>query len=82
MVPHLAEACWHALGNDDLVATRAWPETEPALLVEDTVMLPVQVNGKKRGDVIADGVERPMRQPSQRQRLVRKLGRYRSVARP
>ena len=30
---------------------QAWPKLEPALLVEDTITLPVQVNGKKRADV-------------------------------
>ena len=51
MMPHLAESCWEALGRDGLVAQAAWPDFDPALLVEDTVTLPVQVNGKKRGDV-------------------------------
>jgi leucyl-tRNA synthetase len=51
MMPHLAEECWAALGHDSLVATEAWPQVEPALLVENTVTLPVQINGKKRADV-------------------------------
>jgi leucyl-tRNA synthetase len=51
MMPHLAEDCWAMLGHDTLVALAPWPEVEPALLVEDTVTLPVQVNGRKRGDV-------------------------------
>ncbi len=34
MVPHLAESCWEVLGHSDLVATRAWPKADPALLVE------------------------------------------------
>jgi leucyl-tRNA synthetase len=51
MMPHLAEECWAALGQSGLVAEAAWPDVEPDLLVEDTVTLPVQVNGKKRGDV-------------------------------
>jgi leucyl-tRNA synthetase len=51
MMPHLAEECWAALGHTTLVAEAAWPEVEPALLVEDTVTLPVQVNGRKRADV-------------------------------
>jgi len=51
VVPHLAEECWHALGHDDLVATRPWPAVEEALLVESTVTLPVQINGKKRGEL-------------------------------
>jgi len=51
MMPHLAEECWAALGRDTLVSVQAWPKVEPALLVEDTITLPVQVNGKKRADV-------------------------------
>jgi leucyl-tRNA synthetase len=51
MMPHLAEECWLALGHNTLVATEPWPQVEPALLVEDTVTLPVQVNGKKRAEV-------------------------------
>jgi leucyl-tRNA synthetase len=51
MMPHLAEECWASLGHTGMVATEAWPEVEPALLVESTITLPVQINGKKRGDV-------------------------------
>ncbi len=51
MMPHLAEECWAALGHKSLVAEAAWPKVESGLLVEDTVTLPVQVNGKKRADV-------------------------------
>ncbi len=51
MTPHLAEESWAALGNDGLVALTDWPVVERALLVEDEVTLPVQVNGKKRADV-------------------------------
>jgi len=51
MMPHLAEECWAALGHTTLVAGEPWPQVEPALLVENTVTLPVQINGKKRADV-------------------------------
>ena len=51
MMPHLAEESWAALGHDSLVSTQPWPALEPDLLVEDTVTLPVQVNGKKRADI-------------------------------
>jgi leucyl-tRNA synthetase len=51
MMPHLAEECWAALGHRSLVAEAPWPQVEPALLVEDRITLPVQVNGKKRADV-------------------------------
>ncbi len=51
MMPHLAEECWAVLGHDTLLAMQSWPEVEPALLVEDTITLPIQINGKKRADV-------------------------------
>ena len=52
MMPHLAEECWHALGQPGLVSEASWPKVETDLLVEDTMTLPVQVNGKKRGEVV------------------------------
>src|SRR6185295_18032415 len=51
MMPHLAEECWAALGHKTLVADQPWPAVEPDLLVENTITLPVQINGKKRADV-------------------------------
>jgi leucyl-tRNA synthetase len=51
MMPHLAEECWAALGHQNLVATSPWPEFDRSLLVEDVIVLPVQVNGKKRGEL-------------------------------
>ena len=51
MMPHLAEECWTVLGQNGLISEAAWPQIERDLLVEDTVTLVVQVNGKKRGDV-------------------------------
>src|SRR5690606_29855064 len=51
MMPHLAEECWAALGHKTLVSMQGWPQVESALLVENTITLPVQVNGKKRADV-------------------------------
>jgi leucyl-tRNA synthetase len=51
MMPHLAEECWAALGHRTLLAAEPWPVLESALLVEHTITLPVQVNGRKRADV-------------------------------
>jgi leucyl-tRNA synthetase len=51
MMPHLAEECWAVLGHKTLVASEAWPNLEADLLIEPTITLPVQINGKKRGDV-------------------------------
>ena len=51
MMPHLAETCWEALGNSGLVADAPWPEVDETLLVVDLIVLPVQVNGKRRGEI-------------------------------
>ncbi|WP_034491749.1 leucine--tRNA ligase [Afifella pfennigii] len=50
-MPHLAEEAWQVLGHDRLVAETDWPEADPALLREDEIILPLQVNGKKRDDL-------------------------------
>jgi leucyl-tRNA synthetase len=52
MMPHLAESCWQALGHQRLVAETAWPKHDPALTVSDSVTVPIQVNGKRRGEIV------------------------------
>ena len=60
MMPHLAEECWVVLGQRGLISEADWPQIERDLLVEDTVTLVVQVNGKKRGDVtVPRGAQNP-----------------------
>jgi leucyl-tRNA synthetase len=49
MTPHLAEELWQALGHTGLLADAGWPAAENALLVDDTVTVAVQMNGKLRG---------------------------------
>ncbi|HWA62664.1 MAG TPA: leucine--tRNA ligase [Caulobacteraceae bacterium] len=51
--PHLAEECWERLGGEGLVACSTWPEYDPALAEDDEKVLPVQINGKRRGEVRA-----------------------------
>src|SRR5207253_3313858 len=50
--PHLAEELWARLGEAELIAHAAVPTYDPALCVEETMELAVQVNGKRR-DVIS-----------------------------
>jgi leucyl-tRNA synthetase len=54
MMPHLAEECWKLLGNDGMVATTPWPDYDASLVMDDQVTLPVQINGKKRGELTID----------------------------
>ncbi len=51
MMPHLAESGWEMLGGDGLVVAQSWPEADSAVLVSDTLILPVQINGKKRAEI-------------------------------
>ena len=51
MMPHLAESCWQALGHTKLAAETPWPKHDPALTVSNSVTLPIQVNGKRRGEI-------------------------------
>jgi leucyl-tRNA synthetase len=50
-MPHLAETVWVALGREGLAATTPWPVADHALVVEDTLTLPVQINGRKRAEI-------------------------------
>ena len=51
--PHLAEEAWEKLGHEGLIANAPWPEADPALLVDDSVTIAVQVNGKLRDTLLA-----------------------------
>jgi leucyl-tRNA synthetase len=51
MTPHLAEEVWSMLGGEGLVINASWPKADPALLVDDEVTMPIQVNGKRRAEI-------------------------------
>lgn len=51
MTPHLAEELWHMLDHTGLIAQAPWPQADPAMMVDDTITLPIQVNGKRRGEI-------------------------------
>jgi leucyl-tRNA synthetase len=51
MTPHLAEECWTLLGCSGIVAESGWPAYDEALVADNEVTLPVQINGKKRADL-------------------------------
>ncbi len=51
MVPHIAESIWTYQGGAGLCAQAPWPVADPALLVDDQVTLPIQINGKRRAEI-------------------------------
>jgi leucyl-tRNA synthetase len=51
LTPHLAEELWERLGEPGSLAFTDFPAADPALLVDDTVEVPVQINGKVRAKV-------------------------------
>ena len=51
MTPHLAEEIWQTFDQDGLISESAWPEADPAFLVEDSITLPIQINGKRRAEI-------------------------------
>ncbi|MEJ6399188.1 leucine--tRNA ligase [Yoonia sp. 208BN28-4] len=51
MTPHLSEEIWAMLGGEGLIVDAAWPIADEAMLVEDTVTLPIQINGKRRSEI-------------------------------
>ncbi|MEO1196864.1 MAG: leucine--tRNA ligase [Pseudomonadota bacterium] len=51
MTPHLAEDIWAHQGGDGLCVDAPWPVADTAMLVEDTVTLPIQINGKRRAEI-------------------------------
>ena len=44
--PHIGEELWQILGHDTTIAYEPWPTYDEAALVEDTVEIAVQINGK------------------------------------
>ena len=51
MTPHLAEEIWSTLGGDGLVTEAKWPILDASMLIKDTIVLPIQVNGKRRDEI-------------------------------
>jgi leucyl-tRNA synthetase len=51
MVPHLAEELWQLLGHDRILVDTPWPVADPAWLTADSVIVPIQVNGKRRAEL-------------------------------
>jgi leucyl-tRNA synthetase len=59
ITPHLAEECWARAGGEGMVVDAPWPEFDLALTEDAVKVLPVQVNGKRRGEISAPAGAEP-----------------------
>ena len=60
MTPHLSEELWEKLGEKTLIAKQPWPTVDETLLTDDTITMPIQINGKRRGQI---EVQKDLSQP-------------------
>ena len=51
VAPHIAEELWNRLGHNGTITYEAWPTYDESKLVDDTIQIPVQVNGKVRANI-------------------------------
>ena len=85
LAPHVAEELWSRLGHPDSLATEPFPEADPAWLVDETVEIPVQFNGKVRArvrvaaDADAEAIEAVARADGQVAELLAQHGTIRRV---
>jgi leucyl-tRNA synthetase len=85
LAPHIAEELWSRLGHHDSLATEAFPEADPVWLVDETVEIPVQLNGKVRArihvpaDADAEAMEALARAEAQVAALLAAHGTVRKV---
>jgi len=60
MTPHLSEELWEKLGEKTLIVEQPWPMVDETLLTDDTITMPIQINGKRRGQI---EVQKNLNQP-------------------
>ena len=51
MTPHMSEEIWTMLGGEGLIVKAPWPVADDKMLVADTVVMPIQINGKRRAEI-------------------------------
>ena len=49
--PHICEEAWEILGNKQSISTSPWPQVDYEYLNENQIILPIQINGKRRGEI-------------------------------
>jgi len=81
MTPHVAEECWADLGAAGLVVQASWPQADPTLVAKEMISLPVQVNGKRRAEILVarDAGEEAVRAEALAQEAVQRALEGRSV---
>ena len=53
IIPHITDAIWRAMGKETALIDAGWPQADAGAMVEEELQLVVQVNGKKRAQILA-----------------------------
>ncbi|NVJ11258.1 class I tRNA ligase family protein, partial [Myxococcus sp. AM001] len=51
ITPHISHQLWQELGHDESIIDASWPQVDESALVQDSLTLVIQVNGKLRGQI-------------------------------
>ena len=51
MTPHIAEEIWQSLGKTDALGEQPWPQYDKDLVIDETISIAIQINGKLRGSI-------------------------------
>lgn len=64
IIPHIAEEVWSKTGHDFSVHMHPWPDIDDKLLLDESIEIPVQINGKVRGKIVisSDSTEENVRE--------------------
>ena len=52
MTPHISEEIWSSLGNSGSIIKRPWPTADEKMLQEENILMPIQINGKKKTELL------------------------------
>ena len=54
MTPHLSEEIWDMTGEESQISSATWPEVKEEFLKEDLITLPIQINGKRKAEILIE----------------------------
>ena len=56
-MPHLAQELWELIGETNELTYQAWPDYDKDLVISDEIVIPIQINGKRRSEILISANE-------------------------